>query len=50
MDEPLEEVALVRSRRPPGFLELLVRLEVAPGADQREAVLESREHGATEMV
>ena len=34
VDEPLEEIALGRLRRPPGGLELLVRLEVLAGPDQ----------------
>ena len=36
VDEPLEEVALRRLGRPPGVLELLVRLEVAAVPDQLE--------------
>ncbi len=36
--EPLEEVTLVRGRRPPGVFEGLVRLEVPSGAREREAV------------
>ena len=43
VDEPLEEVALLRRRGSPLVLELLVRLEVLPRADEIEASLES--HG-----
>jgi hypothetical protein len=38
MDESLEEVSLVRRRRAPGILELLVRCEVLAGPDQLEAL------------
>ncbi len=38
MHEPLEEVPLGRLGRTPGELELLVRLEVSPLADQAEAL------------
>ena len=40
MDEALEEVALPGLGRAPGELQLLVRLEVLPGARQREPGLE----------
>jgi hypothetical protein len=36
VDEPLVEVALLRGGRPPGELELLVRLEVPPGSGELE--------------
>jgi hypothetical protein len=39
VDESLEEVALARVGSAPRELELLVRVEVAAGADQREAAL-----------
>ena len=39
--EPLQEVPLVRRRRPPRVLESLVRREVLSGADQLEASLKS---------
>lgn len=42
VDEPLEEVTLGRFRGPPGELQLLVRVEVPPGADQLEPALEVR--------
>src|SRR5439155_18287187 len=40
VDEALVEVPLLGCRRPPRQLELLVRVEVAPGPDQGEAGLE----------
>ena len=48
VDEPLEEVALPGPRGAPGELQLLVRLEVLPGARQREPGLEvaTREGGS----
>ena len=39
VDEPLEEVALVRRTRSPGGLERLVRLEERPGPREGEPVL-----------
>ena len=39
VDEPLEEVALVRRTRSPGGLERLVRLEERPGPCEGEPVL-----------
>jgi hypothetical protein len=39
VDESLQEVAFPGRRRPPGVLELLVRLEVPAGANQLEAAL-----------
>jgi len=47
VDESLKEVALLRSRHAPFLLDDLVRFEVASGADQREAVLESAGHGVS---
>ena len=41
--EPLEKVAFLRGRRPPGVLELLVRGEVVAGTDQLEAAFEAHE-------
>jgi hypothetical protein len=40
VDESLEEVALIGLRRAPGELQLLVRLEVLPGAGEPEPGLE----------
>jgi CheY-like chemotaxis protein len=46
MHEPLEEVSLLRLGPTPGLLERLVRLEVASGPREREAVGERlRNHG-----
>jgi hypothetical protein len=42
MHESLEEVALIRLRRPPRKLELLVRLEELAAADESDAVTEVR--------
>jgi hypothetical protein len=39
VDEALEEIALLRGRRAPRILELLVRCEVLARADQRYALL-----------
>jgi len=59
VDEALEEVALGRLGSPPGVLQLLVSLEVPPGADQLESVLvaqfregigEGRSVAATDMA
>ena len=47
MDEPLEEVALLRRRRAPFVLERLMRLEIPSGANQRETVVESSGHGVS---
>jgi hypothetical protein len=47
VDEPLEEVPLLRGCGAPGELELLVRLEVAAGAEQREPGGEVVEHAPT---
>jgi len=47
VDEPLEKVALLRRRGAPFVLERLMRLEVASGANQRKAVLESSGHGVS---
>ena len=44
VDEALEEVALFRGRCAPRFLELLVRLEVPPGANLLEPALERSLH------
>ena len=44
MDEPLEEIALVRRRLAPLVLELLVRLEVGARADQLEAGFKTHFH------
>jgi hypothetical protein len=41
VNESLEEVALLRRRGPPRFLELLVRGEVLAGADQLEALIKA---------
>jgi hypothetical protein len=46
MDETLEEVFLVRLSRPPGLLELLVRLEVLAATDQIETVSQPPVHKA----
>jgi hypothetical protein len=42
VDEPLQEVALLRRSRAPRVLELLVCGEVLAGADQREPAFELR--------
>jgi DNA-binding NarL/FixJ family response regulator len=47
VDETLEEVALLRRRRAPFVLERLMRLEIASGANQREALVESSGHGVS---
>src|ERR1700758_2407829 len=44
VDEPLEEIALLGRRRAPGLLELLVRFEVAAGADLVQSTLARRIH------
>ena len=44
VDEPLEEISLLRSRRAPRLLELLVRLEVATGANLLQSALERSLH------
>ena len=44
MDESLKEIPLLGRRRTPGFLEFLVRLEVAPGANRLESALERSLH------
>jgi hypothetical protein len=44
MDEALEEIPLLRRRRAPRLLELLVRLEVTPGANFCKSALERSLH------
>src|SRR5262245_583971 len=50
VDESLQEVALVRGRGPPLVLEFLVRIEVAPGADELQPSLETHGRGLSASV